>query len=110
QHQGDAAEGAECAGGAGAEFENRDDIRHHASDVRAGAAEILRDRAGVSGGLMRVASSVEAVAMSGGSVSSSRRCSTQQVSHEGLVAENNIACSGMRAGSSPNSRRTACSI
>ncbi len=36
---------AQCEG-----LAHRDDPGHHASDVRAGAAEILRDRAGVSGG------------------------------------------------------------
>ena len=33
-------------------LEDRDDSQHHAPDVRTGAAEILRDRAGVFGGMI----------------------------------------------------------
>src|SRR6266851_6246420 len=40
------------AGGACFGFEDRDDSRRHASDVRTGAAKVLRDRAGVSGSLI----------------------------------------------------------
>jgi hypothetical protein len=39
-------------GGACEGVEDRDNSRHHASDVRTSAAEILRDHAGVSGGVI----------------------------------------------------------
>ena len=50
--QGRVAPGAAHIGGACFGFEDSDDSRRHASDVRAGAAEVLRDRAGVSRGLI----------------------------------------------------------
>ena len=53
QHQGHAAAGAACAGGQREGIAHRDDPGHHASDVRTGAAEILRDRAGFSCGPKR---------------------------------------------------------
>jgi pimeloyl-ACP methyl ester carboxylesterase len=49
QHQGHAAACAAYAGRARSQFQDGDDSQHHPSDVRAGAAAILRDRAGFSG-------------------------------------------------------------
>ena len=52
QDQGPAAEGAACAGRACALFEDGDDPERDASDVRAGAAKILRSRSGFPGELI----------------------------------------------------------
>src|SRR5450631_4392361 len=51
QDQGPAAKGAAYAGGACEGLEDCDDPGRHASDVRTGAAKILRDRAGIPGGV-----------------------------------------------------------